>query len=142
MALDRTLRDLKEDLLLPGSRIVGRFVTPIQITLVGLIFGVLAPLSACYGYFLLASLFWWINRLLDGIDGTVARVTKQQTDFGGYLDIVCDFIVYTLLPISLVIESPSQTSYLIVALLEASFCINATSQMYLGSILELSLIHI
>lgn len=36
-----------------------------------------------------------------GIDGLVARVSGQQTDFGGYLDILCDFVVYAAIPIGL-----------------------------------------
>ena len=66
----------------------------------------------------------------------MARITNQQTDFGGYIDVVCDFIIYSLLPISLVIENPSYTSYLIVCILEATFFVNAASLMYLSSILE------
>jgi hypothetical protein len=34
-------------------------------------------------------------------DGFVARLAKKQTDFGGYLDIVCDFAIYALLPVSI-----------------------------------------
>jgi phosphatidylglycerophosphate synthase len=39
------------------------------------------------------ALFITLNRLLDGLDGAVARRTGM-TDFGGFLDIVCDFIFY------------------------------------------------
>ena len=74
--------------------------------------------------------------MFDGIDGVVARVTHKQSDFGGYADILCDFTIYSLLPISLVIADPSDTSYIIVALLEAFFFLNATSQMYLSALLE------
>ena len=35
-----------------------------------------------------------LNRLADGLDGAIARNT-QTTDLGGYLDIVCDFLVYS-----------------------------------------------
>lgn len=39
------------------------------------------------------------NRLLDGLDGPVARLRGGGTDFGGYLDIVCDFIFYAAVPV-------------------------------------------
>jgi len=35
-----------------------------------------------------------VNRVLDGLDGAVAR-HAGPSDWGGYLDIVCDFIVYS-----------------------------------------------
>ena len=37
-----------------------------------------------------------LTRLLDGIDGAYARATNQCTEFGGYLDIVVDFTVRTM----------------------------------------------
>jgi phosphatidylglycerophosphate synthase len=35
-----------------------------------------------------------LNRLIDGLDGAVARLTSA-TDRGAYLDIVCDFVFYS-----------------------------------------------
>ena len=35
-----------------------------------------------------------LNRVMDGLDGAVAR-HAGPTDFGGYLDIVCDFLFYS-----------------------------------------------
>jgi len=42
----------------------------------------------------------------DGLDGAVARAT-QKTDFGGYLDIVCDFALYGAIPLAFVIRDPA-----------------------------------
>ena len=56
---------------------------------IGLCSGVLIVAEA-YGWALVALL---LNRICDGLDGAVARLT-QPTDFGGYLDIVCDFLFY------------------------------------------------
>jgi len=43
---------------------------------------------------------WILNRILDGFDGLVARERNQQSDFGGYLDLVLDvavsFFVYII----------------------------------------------
>ena len=136
MALDNQLRGVKESVFIPFCRIASKWVSPMQLTVIGFMFGLLSPVWICLGYFVLGNLCWWINRIFDGMDGTVARITNQQTDFGGYIDVVCDFIIYSLLPISLVIENPSYTSYLIVCILEATFFGNAASLMYLSSILE------
>ena len=45
------------------------------------------------------------NRLLDGLDGPVARAT-QPTDFGGYLDIVADFLFYLAVPLGFGLAAP------------------------------------
>ena len=65
-----------------------------QVTLLGFIAGVAAvPLLAVEAYWP-ALVLILLNRLADGLDGAIARNT-QTTDLGGYLDIVCDFLVYS-----------------------------------------------
>jgi phosphatidylglycerophosphate synthase len=76
-----------------GRRLARAGMSANAVTVVGFGVGVLAiPCLAAqwYGAALAAIL---VNRLADGLDGAVARHTAL-TDFGGYLDIVCDFIVY------------------------------------------------
>jgi phosphatidylglycerophosphate synthase len=77
-----------------------------------------------------------LNRFLDGLDGSVARLHQRQSDLGGYLDILADFFVYAGYPIALVIGQPAVSSYLGLALLLASFYINSASWLYLAAILE------
>ncbi len=43
-----------------------------------------------------------LSRLADGLDGAVARATAR-TDYGGYLDIVCDFLFYGAVPLAFVL---------------------------------------
>src|SRR5262245_64097962 len=76
-----------------GRRLAAAGVPANGVTVAGFAAGLLAiPCLAAewYGLALIAIL---VNRLADGLDGAVARHTTL-TDFGGYLDIVCDFIVY------------------------------------------------
>jgi phosphatidylglycerophosphate synthase len=76
-----------------GRRLAGAGIAANTVTVAGFAVGLLAiPLLAAqwYGWALAAIL---LNRLADGLDGAVAR-HATLTDFGGYLDIVCDFIVY------------------------------------------------
>lgn len=136
MALDTQLRHVKEAIFVPFCRVVGKWFTPIQLTIIGFIFGLFSPLCLGFGYNMLGGLFWAINRIFDGMDGTVARLSNRQTDFGGYIDIICDFIIYALIPISLVYYQPSYQSYLILSLLQATFFVNAASLMFLASVLE------
>jgi phosphatidylglycerophosphate synthase len=46
-----------------------------------------------------------LNRLADGLDGAVARV-KGATDFGGFLDILLDFLVYNALVVGFALAAP------------------------------------
>lgn len=77
-----------------------------QVTLAG--FGVgmtVLPLLALghTGWALVAIL---ANRLLDGVDGTLARL-NGPTDRGGYLDIVLDFLFYSAVPLGFALADPA-----------------------------------
>lgn len=63
------------------------------VTVGGFAIGVSAMVAVFYGQFLAALGLLIVNRIADGLDGAIARRTKP-TDFGGYLDIVLDFIFY------------------------------------------------
>jgi phosphatidylglycerophosphate synthase len=47
-----------------------------------------------------------LSRLADGLDGAVARA-RGPSDFGGYLDIVGDFLFYAAVPFGFAIAEPS-----------------------------------
>src|SRR5262245_49730049 len=73
--------------------LAGRGISANGLTLAGFAIGMLVvPLLAGEHYWL-ALCAIALNRILDGLDGAVARRTKV-TDFGGYLDIVCDLLFY------------------------------------------------
>jgi phosphatidylglycerophosphate synthase len=66
-----------------------------------------------------------LNRLLDGLDGALAR-RAGITDLGGFLDIVGDFIVYAGVPMAFALADPG-TNALPAAFLIFSFIGTATS---------------
>lgn len=135
--LDYALRPLKDRVLIPVARPVGLRISPTTVTLLALATGLLAAgllLTRQYG---LALALWLTSRMLDGLDGTIARTHARQSDFGGYLDILCDFVVYAAIPAALVLGRPLTPAPLIaLALLLATFYVNAASWMYLAAILE------
>lgn len=59
------------------------------------------------------------NRVLDGLDGAVARATTP-TDRGGFLDIVLDFVFYAAVPLGFALADPTRNALPAAALL-ASF---------------------
>ncbi|QUX95254.1 hypothetical protein C0J08_07385 [Marinomonas sp. CT5] len=64
------------------------------ITLLGFFVGMLVLPALYFGNTTLALTCIVINRVMDGLDGAVARV-QGPTDLGGYLDITLDFIFYS-----------------------------------------------
>lgn len=140
MGFDEELRHLKEWAFKLVVGVFSPLFTPTQYTLIGFVFGLCCVYACSTGHVLLASTLWWINRFFDGLDGVVARYTKQQSDLGGYVDIVCDFTVYALVPIGVVhsvwtTHGDSSVWYAL-SLMEASFFVNAASLLMLGSLLD------
>jgi phosphatidylglycerophosphate synthase len=92
--LDPYLRPIIDSILNTFSiKLINFGVTANMMTLIGLLFGLMACLSMIFHNHTLAAFFIFCNRLADGLDGAIAR-NSILTDFGGFLDIVCDFIVY------------------------------------------------
>jgi phosphatidylglycerophosphate synthase len=98
--------------------------------------GLFTVASIVVGSYHLTWVFWLLNRILDGLDGEVARRFSKQSDLGGYIDILCDMTIYALIPLAIVSTHPSPSAWLILGLLLASFYINAASWMFLSAVLE------
>lgn len=102
--------------------------TPDQLTITGFISGLLAIVSISFGCYLLGLLWVLINRLLDGLDGALARET-QTSDAGGYLDIVLDFIFYAGIVFAFVLSNPASNAIPGSLLL---FCFMGTGSSFLA----------
>ena len=73
-------------------------VSPDAITYVSLLFAFLASLSLTLTHFqLLFGILVFIAGLLDGVDGTVARLTESSSDSGGFTDSVIDKVAEMLI---------------------------------------------
>lgn len=109
-----------------GQGLAARGVTADHVTLAGLGFGLVAALLLAFGApGLLALIPLVASRLADGLDGAVARATRK-TDFGGYLDIACDFAFYGAIPLAFVVRDPDANA-IAGAFLLFSFYVNAAS---------------
>ena len=103
---DAQIRPLMDRLLNPvGRSLAARGVMANHVTVIGVLFGLAATVSVAFQLFDIA--FWLIllNRVADGLDGAVARAS-MTTDFGGYLDIVCDFVFYSAIPFAFAVALP------------------------------------
>jgi phosphatidylglycerophosphate synthase len=80
-----------------------------------------------------ALVLWLANRLLDGLDGPVARATGA-TDRGGFLDIVADFSVYAGVVVGLAVALPGARLACVVLL--ATYYASGTAFLALSSLVE------
>ena len=80
-------------------------IAPDGITLIGFAMGVLALPFLALGWYLAALVAILLNRLLDGLDGALAR-RRGLTDAGGFLDIALDFLFYALVPFGFALADP------------------------------------
>lgn len=88
-----------------GRPLAARGIGANEVTLLGFAAGLGAVPTLAAGAYGLALALILTGRLLDGIDGAVARASSP-TDFGGFLDIVCDFIVYAAVPFGFALSDP------------------------------------
>lgn len=133
---DTFLRALKDRLLEPLARRLGPWPSPNAVTVLACLVGLAAAGLAWRRAYPAALALWLANRFLDGLDGTLARVHGRQTDFGGYLDILLDFVVYAAVPTGLALGQPRAAVLTACAVLLGSFFVNAASWMYLSAVLE------
>lgn len=124
--LDRHLRPLIDPILnRAGKALAQAGISADSITLAGLGFGLAAAAMLAFGWaggVALVPLL--LGRVLDGLDGAVARATRR-TDFGGYLDITCDFAFYGAVPFAFALRDPANAA--VAAFLLATFYLNGAS---------------
>jgi phosphatidylglycerophosphate synthase len=127
--LDKTALSLSKKLLTAlAQQLAARNISANTISAVGFIIGVTAvPLiiSGFYDWAIAAILF---NRVADGIDGTVARLTKP-TDQGAFLDISLDFLFYSSIPLAFAIADPDNNALAASLLL---YCFVGTGSTFLA----------
>nr|MCU0618087.1 CDP-alcohol phosphatidyltransferase family protein [Gemmatimonadaceae bacterium] len=110
--LDEYFRRHKERWLRPLAVWLAGWCHPLAITAVGLLVGLASAFAASRAWWMLALGLWIGNRILDGLDGVVARVGTTQSELGGYLDIVADFTVYGAMPIGLALALDTRAAWL------------------------------
>jgi len=117
--IDARILPLQQKILIPIAKLLVRLgVHADQITIAGFLVGLIAlPLIATENYEW-ALVFILGNRLLDGLDGPVARLT-QATDRGAFLDIALDFAFYAVIPLAFAFADSSANALAAAVLLTA-----------------------
>jgi phosphatidylglycerophosphate synthase len=123
---DAALLPLQRRLLTPpGQWLAKKGVRADQLTIAGCLVGLAGAGAAAFGLYGLALLGLALNRLADGLDGAVARVTGP-TDRGAFLDIALDFVFYAAFPLGFVLADPGANA-VPGAVLITSFVLAGTS---------------
>ena len=108
-----------------GRALAARGVHADALTFAGLACGLGAALAVALAADGVALAAFAVNRLLDGLDGAVARATTR-TDRGGFLDIVLDFVTYGAVPLAFALRDPAANA-LAAAVLLFAFYVNGAS---------------
>lgn len=117
--IDAALQPVIARVLAPPARaLAARGVKADHVTLAGFALGALALPALAAGWFGLALALILANRLADGLDGAVARLTGP-TDRGAFLDIALDFLFYALVPLGFALADPAANALPAAALIAA-----------------------
>jgi phosphatidylglycerophosphate synthase len=123
--VDSALRSVIDPPLNAAGRVLaGLGVGANAASLVGLVIGVAGAAAIAVQEFEIGLVLILLNRLIDGLDGAIARA-RGLTDFGGYLDIFADFVFYAAVPAGFAVADPANR--LPAAILLASFIVAGTS---------------
>ena len=118
--LDKSAQAFLRPVMVRTARVLCRLgVTADALSWTGFVLGNPAAVTIASGQFLVGLALLLASRLMDGLDGAVARAT-QPTDRGGFLDITLDFVFYASIPLAFAVADPDANA-LAAAVLLASF---------------------
>jgi phosphatidylglycerophosphate synthase len=118
-------RAIDPPLNLMGRALAARGISADTLTGLGLVAGLASAAAIVWQLEVPALLLMLAGRLLDGLDGAVARASRR-TDLGGFLDIVFDFVFYGAIPLAFALRDPAANAVPACVLLFA-FYVNGAS---------------
>lgn len=138
--LDKAVQAAIRPLMVRAARGLCRVgVSADALTWTGFVLGLGAAAAIATGWFLTGLALLLLSRLMDGLDGAVARAT-QPTDRGGFLDITLDFVFYASIPLAFAVADPDANA-LAAAVLLASFIGTGSSFLAFAIVAEKRRLH-
>ncbi len=132
---DRRLQPvIKAVFAAPARVLAANGVSADALTLIGFTVGLAGAGCLASRAYLSALLLLMVNRIFDGLDGAVARLTGP-TDRGAFLDIALDFFVYASVPFGFAVADPPDNALAACALL-LGFMGTATSFLAFAIVAE------
>jgi len=118
--LDKAVQAALRPVMVRAARGLCRLgISADALTWSGFVLGLGAAVAIASTHYLSGLVLLLASRLMDGLDGAVARAT-QPTDRGGFLDITLDFVFYASIPLAFAVAAPAANA-LAAAVLLASF---------------------
>jgi len=109
--LDKYITPVIKPLLTPVVALMHkRGITPDQLTVAGFLIGLLAVPLIAFEMWYAALTAIALNRILDGLDGALARYANLSSSAGGFLDITLDFLFYAAIPLGFILANPEQNA--------------------------------
>lgn len=138
--LDRAVQQALRPLMTRAARGLVRLgVGADAISVAGFATGMAAAGAIAVQQYLPGLALLLLSRLMDGLDGAVARATRP-TDRGGFLDITLDFLFYAAIPLAFALADPA-TNALPAAVLLASFIGTGSSFLAFAIVAEKRQLH-
>lgn len=133
--LDKAIQQALKPLMTRAARGLVRLgVGADAISLAGFAVGMGAAAAIALQHYGAGLALLLLSRLMDGLDGAVARAT-QPTDRGGFLDITLDFLFYAAIPLAFALADPSANA-LPAAVLLAAFIGTGSSFLAFAAVAE------
>lgn len=147
--LDAPARRVLDRPLSGAARLIDRpLVSPNRLTLLGLATGLGSAAAAAGQLWWWALALWLFSRLMDGLDGPLARrrrtttadgrATSSGSEAGGFLDITADFFVYgaTVVGVAMGATRQYDADWLPFLLVLLAYYVNGTAFLAFSSIAE------
>lgn len=129
---DARLRPLIDPPLNAVGRALARWgISANSVTLAGLVPALAAAIAIAQHHYVAGLVLILVNRLIDGLDGAVARASAPS-DFGGYLDTLADYVFYVAVPLGFGLAAAENT--VAAMLLIASFTLTCASFLVFAAI--------
>lgn len=133
--LDRAVQRALRPAMTRAARALVRLgVGADAISFAGFAIGMAAAAAIAFQQFLPGLTLLLLSRLMDGLDGAVARATTP-TDRGGFLDITLDFLFYAAIPLAFALADPVANA-LPAAVLLAAFIGTGSSFLAFAAVAE------
>lgn len=114
-----------------AKKLAGKGIGANALTLSGAMIGLAAAFAISQNSYQVAIIFIVANRVLDGLDGAVARI-NGPTEFGGFLDSLADYLFYVSVPVAFGIAATN--NQMAALLLVAAFTLTAVSFLTFAAI--------
>ena len=106
---DKKINNFLNPLLFHIAEIINKLnISANFVTLLSFLSGLVCFYYIIDSNFMIALIFFFFNRLFDGLDGAVARI-NGQSDLGAFYDIISDFFFYALFPLGFIFHNIENT---------------------------------